>query len=146
MTAARTEDDAWFLACSLDDVTVRFCRSQNAAESVMEAPDIDSWRVFDAGLFVRELKVVSGRWGRWVSIGARLGNEPAREDALARMRAYLRWVRPEGAWNEAPLDALIEAMEEVDRRAEAVALRRMRIFAVPALVLCLAALWWLSRR
>jgi hypothetical protein len=109
----------------------------------MEAPDIDSWRVFDAGLFVRQLNVVSGKW---VSIGGRLGNEPAREDALARMRAFLRWARPEGAWSEASLDALIEATEEVSRTTEAAALRRLRIFAVPAIALGIAALWWLSRR
>lgn len=146
MTGARAKDGEWFLVCSLDDAFVRLCRSYNSAHSLMEAPDIDAWRVFDSDLFVRQLNVVR-HWGEWVSIGGRLGDAPAGEDARARVQAYLRLTRPEGAWDEATMDSLLEALEEVNHTMEAETLRRMRKVkvAVVGIALGVAALWWFWR-
>lgn len=51
-----TDEDTRFILCDLDDGTVRVCRGLRDAESTIEAPDIEGWRVFDGEFFIREVK------------------------------------------------------------------------------------------
>lgn len=104
---------------------------------------VEGRRVFDGELFIRELK--AERQQQRVSIGARIGTAPAREEALERMRAYLRGVPPEGpAWDEASFESVVEAVEKLNRETDASRIRLMRWVAV-AVALGIAIWWWHAR-
>jgi len=135
-----------FLLCYVEDPSVvRRRRGRQAAQSEMEAPDINEWRVFDDAFFVRELRPANGGG---VTIGGRVGAAPAREEALARMRAAARIANAEVDWDQASLDDLIEALERADHAAAAETAGRTAQIGAVILVaaLVLAVLWWWIER
>lgn len=138
------EDDRRYVLCFVDDGAVEACRGLRRAEASMEAPDVDSWRVYDDELFIRDLKV---DLARHVSIGDCSGAAASPGEALGRMRELLRVRRPGEQWTDVPFDGLFEAVEEVNRMDDAATARRARTLglliavAVATLVAWRVARW-----
>jgi hypothetical protein len=52
--------------------------------------------------------------------------DPEVNETLKHLRAYLEEARPERDWENAPLDALLEAAEQANRVTDAIDARRSR--------------------
>jgi hypothetical protein len=111
-----------FILCPEGDSAIKLYRDREEAESSMEAPDLEQWTVFDAEGSRRAL---STRSDGAVAIGARVG-DPEVNETLKHLRAYLEEARPERDWENAPLDALLEAAEQANRVTDAIDARRSR--------------------
>lgn len=136
-------DPSFLILCFEGDPTVSFYRARWRAESSMEAEDIEEWTVYDVEGYRRGL---SPKAGGAIAIGERFGG-PEMDQLLSRLRGHLASTRPDQRWESAPLAALLEAVEEDCRLAEARDLRRAKkSILVVLLALAGFVFWFLGRR
>jgi hypothetical protein len=74
--------------CDREDGSVHLVFDQRRADSMIEAPDIETWVVFDDECFEREVVVTDAKRGR-VSIGRRTGSVPDEAQIRGLLERYL---------------------------------------------------------
>jgi hypothetical protein len=121
------ETEGRYVLCFGDDGAVEARRGSVTAALSIQPRDVDRWRVYDDELFPRALKV---DLAKNVSIAERSGETPTAEEALARMKAFLRTRKPDAQWTDVPFDDLFEAVAEINRVDDAAAARRARAFGL----------------
>lgn len=125
------------------EVDVRLIRDRELAESSMEEPDLEQWRVYDVQGYRHAL---SARGDGAVAIGPQVGGSEMAE-VLGLLRTYLEQVKPGHAWKTTSFDALLAATEQANREADAINARRSRkIVLVLALVGIPLIAWFVKRR
>ncbi len=120
-------DDRRYVVCFADTGSVEARRGVIRAALSIQPRDVDRWRAYDDELFPRALKV---DLAKNVSIGERSSEAPTAEEALARMKEFLRARKPDEQWTDVPFDGLFEAVAEVNRVDDAAAARRARTFGL----------------
>jgi hypothetical protein len=133
MAPPRDDNDRRYIVCFADTGSVEARRGSVRAVLSIQPRDVDRWRVYDDELFLRALKV---DLAKNVSIGERTGEAPASEEALGRMKDFLRVRKPDAPWSDVPFDGLFEAIEEINRVDDAATARRARTFG---LLICVTA-------
>jgi hypothetical protein len=81
------DDSKYFVVCFPGDQSVTIAYERAAAESEMEAPDIDNWVVFDDKCFKRKL-TPERPYGR-VLVGQRVSQEASTKEVYNHLRRYL---------------------------------------------------------
>jgi len=139
MVPPRDETEGRYVLCFGEDGAVEARRGLGRAALSIQARDVETWRVYDDELFLRELKV---DLAKNVSIGGRSGEPSSSEQVLGRMREFLRVRRPDKAWTDVPFDGLFEAVAEVNRIDDAAVARRARAFGLLICVVVAVLVAW----
>ena len=136
-------DERRYVLYFADNGSVEARRGVVRAALSIQPRDVDRWRVYDDELFPRALKV---DLAKNVSIGDRTAETPTPDDALARMREFLRVRKPDAQWTDAPFDGLFEAVAEVNRVDDAASARRARTFGLLiAVTVAVLVAWRVAR-